>query len=36
MIYESIDFKNETDSTKLTVCQKYTTSLLKKCGLKVP
>lgn len=36
MIYESMDFKNETDSTKLTVCQEYTTSLLKKRGLKVP
>lgn len=35
-IYENMEFKNETDSNKLTVCQEYTTELLKKRGLIIP
>lgn len=35
-IYHQIEFINHEDSTKLVVCQEYTTSLLSKRGLVVP
>lgn len=35
-IYDDLKFYNEDDSFKLTVCQEYTTELLKKRGLRIP
>lgn len=35
-IYENLNFVNEADSTNFIVCQKYTTDLLEKKGLKFP
>lgn len=35
-VYENMPFKDEDESSKLKVCQEYTTELLQKKGLKLP